>query len=328
MTSDQPAISTTLFLELFSRMALIRAFFARSAALHDRQEIRGSIHLGVGQEAIAVGVCSALDPDDAMTVTYRGHASTIAKGTPVREVLAEMCGRSTGCCGGLGGSLHLADARVSNLGANAIVGGGVPIAVGAALARQLDGTDRVAAAFFGDGAINQGVVMEALNLAALWKLPVLFVCENNQYAEMTPRSQVVATATIAERARAFGMTAYTADGMDVAGVRRIATLAVRDLRAGRGPIFIEFETYRFSGHYHGDPETIRPSGERDAWEGRDPLALARQRLLADGVNEDEIAMAEMEAEHLLDQAETFALSSPRPRITDAVRLVASARTSA
>jgi TPP-dependent pyruvate/acetoin dehydrogenase alpha subunit len=295
-----------------SRMLLIRRFLERCRGLHDRGEIRGSIHLGIGQEAVAVGVCAALRDDDAITTTYRGHGHTIAKGTAAREVLAEMCGRVTGCCRGFGGSLHLADMRVTNLGANAIVGAGVPTALGAALARQLDESDAIAVAFFGDGALNQGVVLESLNLAAVWKLPVLFACENNQFAEMTPVRTMIATPTLAERARGFGIDSRAVDGMDVEVVLDATNAAVADLRAGNGPIFIEYETYRFSGHYHGDPETIRTSADIEEWRPRDPLAAAGAALAADGASEGDLEELEAAVESELNEAETFALASPFP----------------
>jgi TPP-dependent pyruvate/acetoin dehydrogenase alpha subunit len=296
----------------YTRMFLIRRFLERCRDLHDRGEIRGSIHLGIGQEAVAVGVCAALRDDDAITTTYRGHGHTIAKGTAVREVLAEMCGRVTGCCRGFGGSLHLADMRVTNLGANAIVGAGVPTAVGAALARHLDRSDAIAVAFFGDGALNQGVVLESLNLAAVWKLPVLFACENNQFAEMTPVRTMIPTATLGERARGFGIDSRVVDGMDVEAVLEATSAAVADLRAGNGPIFIEYETYRFSGHYHGDPETIRTSAEIEEWRPRDPLAAARAALAANGASERELEALDTAVESELAEAEAFALASAFP----------------
>lgn len=305
----------------YARMVLIRHFFARCTALHDRGEIRGSIHLGVGQEAVAVGVCSVLAEEDAITTTYRGHHHALAMGTSARAILAEMCGRVTGCCGGLGGSLHLADASVGNLGANAIVGANVPIAVGAGLARRLSGSRGVAVAFFGDGAVNQGAAMEAMNLAAVWNLPVLFVCENNQYSEMTPARDMIRTETIADRARGLGIDSSTADGMDVEEVRHVATTAIERLRDGAGPVFVEFETYRFSGHYHGDPETLRSQDEIAAWRARDPLELARRRLLEAGVPADELDLTESRALEELDAAEADALAAARPEWAHAVALV-------
>jgi acetoin:2,6-dichlorophenolindophenol oxidoreductase subunit alpha len=299
-------------IDRYRRMLLIRRFLERCRDLHDRGEIRGSIHLGIGQEAVAVGVCAALRDDDAITTTYRGHGHTIAKGTAVGEVLAEMCGRVTGCCRGFGGSLHLADMRVTNLGANAIVGAGVPTAVGAALARQLDRSDAVAVAFFGDGALNQGVVLESLNLAAVWKLPVLFACENNQFAEMTPVRTMIPTATLTERARGFGIDSRDVDGMNVETVLEATTAAVADLRAGRGPIFVEFETYRFSGHYHGDPETIRTAGQIDEWQPRDPIAVARGVLAEGATNERDLQELEAAVQAEVDEAEAFALGSDFP----------------
>jgi pyruvate dehydrogenase E1 component alpha subunit len=202
--------------------------------------------------------------------------------------------------------------RVTNLGANAIVGAGVPTAVGAALARQLDRSDAIAVAFFGDGALNQGVVLESLNLAAVWKLPVLFACENNQFAEMTPARAMIPTSTLTERSRGFGIDSRAVDGMDVEAVLEATRAAVADLRAGRGPIFIEFETYRFSGHYHGDPETIRTAAEIDQWRPRDPIAAARTALIAGGAPDGDLDTLESAVETELDEAERFALESAFP----------------
>lgn len=305
----------------FARMALIRGFLERCKTLHDRGEIRGSIHLGIGQEAVAVGVCSTLGDEDVITATYRGHHHALAMGTPAAAILAEMCGRATGCCGGLGGSLHLADASVGNLGSNAIVGAGVPIAVGAALARHLTGSNGVAVAFFGDGAVNQGAVMEAFNLAAVWHLPVLFACENNQFSEMTPARDMIRTDTIAERARGLGIDSERTDGMDVEAVRQVATAAIERLRAGAGPAFIEFETYRFSGHYYGDPETMRTAEDIEGWRSRDPIELARHRLLGEGATEEQLGRVERDVVGELNEAETTALRAPRPDWETAAALV-------
>lgn len=324
--TDRPRAALDEPLGRFARMVLIRGFLERCKTLHDRGEIRGSIHLGIGQEAVAVGVCSMLGDEDVITTTYRGHHHALAMGTPASAILAEMCGRATGCCGGLGGSLHLADASVGNLGANAIVGASVPIAVGAALARRLTGSTGVSVAFFGDGAINQGAVMEAMNLASVWDLPILFACENNQYAEMTRARDMIKTETIAERARGLGMVADRADGMDVEEVRQVAIASLERLRVGRGPVFVEFETYRFSGHYHGDPETVRTPAEIEAWRPRDPIAQARRRLLDQGTATEVLDEVDRAAVAELDAAEAAALAAPQPGWEDAAALVSVAVT--
>ena len=253
--------------------------------LHRGGHMAGSMHLGIGHEAVAVGIVGALAARDTLTITYRGHANALARGVSPERLMAEVLGRSTGVCGGRGGSMTIVDAELGLQLSTAIVGGGVPTAVGAALASARLGRDSVAAAFFGDGATGQGVVYEAIHLAALWQLPVIFVCENNLYAEMTPLAEI---SSVADRiAEAFavgaGLPALCVDGNSLRATRSAGLAAADWARSGRGPVFIEARTYRTCGHYTGDPEHYRPAAEIEAWRERDPLLLFREELLEAGV---------------------------------------------
>jgi TPP-dependent pyruvate/acetoin dehydrogenase alpha subunit len=274
--------------------------------------IGGAVHLCIGQEAVSVGVCSVLHDDDHVTSSHRGHGHFLAKTGDVRGALAELMGRATGVCGGCGGSMHLFDPGHGFLGGNGIIGAQIPIALGPAFAARYLGTQQVSVAFFGDGGANQGTLYESLNLAANWRLPVLFVCENNLYAATTPAEIASATADIAPRATGFGLPGVIVDGQDVLAVRAVAQEAVRRARAGEGPTFIEAKTYRFEGHCgaatgHANPE------ECALWQERDPIELFRERCLAEGwlgAAEQDDVMAAALAE--VDEAERLALSSPLP----------------
>jgi TPP-dependent pyruvate/acetoin dehydrogenase alpha subunit len=294
---------------LYRTVRLIRRFEQRAIELVRSGEIAGGIHPYLGQEAIAAGVCAALRPEDAITSTHRGHGHVLAKGADPARTLAELAGRSTGLNQGRGGSMHAADFRLGILGANAIVGAAAPIATGAAWAARQAGTDRVVATFFGDGAVSQGVLLESLNLAALWRVPVIFVCENNGYATTMPVTAAVA-GTICGRAAAFGIPASTVDGMDPEAVLAASGEAVARARAGYGPSFLECHTYRFDAHHtwehkvrprYRDEAEVARARQRDPVEvqgGRLPPAL-RQRI------DDEV-------EELLTEAVRFALDSPAP----------------
>ena len=299
-------------LEAYGKMFLARLFDLRCAELFRENHIRGSLHLATGQEAVAAGVALALRQDDLLLTTYRGHGHALAKGIGVREAMAEMMGRRTGCCKGKGGSMHWADVSNGIMPANAIVGGNVPIAVGCALASKLDGLDRIAVAFFGDGAINQGVLHEALNLAAIWEVPVVFVCENNLYSEMTPIAAMVRNEELAERAAAYRLPAEVVDGNDVEAVYAAARRAVSRARAGGGATFLEAKTYRLAGHMVGDSEVYRRSEEVEQWRRRDPLLLTRSALLDRGVREEEVAAVEGRVKDEVEAAVKYALSSPWP----------------
>src|SRR3954462_15370370 len=235
-------------------MLLIRRFEEKVEERFRAGELPGFLHVAIGQEAVAVGVCRALEEGDVIASTHRAHGHTLAKGTPPEAVMAELYGKKEGCSHGFGGSMHLYDVERGNLGANAVVGGGLPAIVGAALAFKMRGEPRVAVAFFGDGATNIGTFHEALNLAQLWKVPALFVCENNRWAESTPASQQLAIEDLTQRAVAFGMESMTVDGQNVEAVYETTQRAVAHARSGKGPVYIVAETWRLVGHYVGDPQ--------------------------------------------------------------------------
>lgn len=273
-----------LLKDLHGRMRRIRAFEMAAGLLMERAEIPGSVHLSVGQEAVAVGVCAALRDDDQITSTHRGHGHMLAKGGAIAPMIAELFGRASGSCSGKGGSMHISDPTIGVLGANGIVGAGPPIAVGAAFANRYKETDRVAVAFFGDGASNQGSVHEAGNMAGLWRLPVVFVCENNGYAEFTPQARHQAVPDIAVLAQAWGMASVVVDGMDVMAVYEAARAAVEKARAGGGPTFIEAKTYRFYDHigFKGLMLKYRTPEEVASWRLRDPIEAVEKLLLEAG----------------------------------------------
>jgi len=303
----------TRLIELFARMCLIRAFEQRVSSLYREAEIPGFIHTSLGQEAVAVGVCAALRDEDWIATTHRGHGHCLAKGADVDGAMAELFGKATGLCKGKGGSMHIADPRKGILGANAIVGASLPLATGAALSSHVLGRDEVTVAFFGEGAANQGVFHEALNLAAIWQLPVLFVCENNGYAEFTDSRTMSRRESVAALGHAYGVRSAAVDGNDVEAVFAVAEDAVDGCRSGDGPVLLEAATYRWQGHYEGDPQTYKPVEEAEAWLARDPLLLARGRIeaqeLSSAAELDEIVR---DAEARVARAEEFARSSPYP----------------
>jgi TPP-dependent pyruvate/acetoin dehydrogenase alpha subunit len=310
----------TGLVELFAQMCLIRAFEQRVSSLYRASEIPGFIHTSLGQEAVAVGVCAALRDDDWIATTHRGHGHCLAKGADLDAAMAELFGKATGLCKGKGGSMHIADPRKGILGANAIVGASLPLATGAALSSRLLGRDGVSVAFFGEGAVNQGTFHESVNLAAIWNLPVLFVCENNHYAEFTDSATMSRRTGVAAIGSAYGITGAFVDGNDVDAVRAAAHDAVDACRAGDGPRLLEAETYRWQGHYEGDPQRYKPAEEVEAWRRRDPLLVARARIEAEGVaSADELAALLSEAEARVAQAEAFARSSPFPDLGEIER---------
>ncbi|HYL81790.1 MAG TPA: thiamine pyrophosphate-dependent dehydrogenase E1 component subunit alpha [Candidatus Acidoferrum sp.] len=312
----------TRLLGLYEQMLTIRRFEEKAIELFERGLIRGNVHPCIGQEAVSVGVCANLRRDDYMTSTHRGHGNCLAKGADPRLMMAELLGRETGYCKGKGGSMHIADFEGGNLGANGIVGGGLPIAAGAGIGIQNRETDQVVVCFFGDGAANQGTFHESLNLAALWKLPVLYVCENNQYALSTPLRESVGLPEIPERARAYGIAGVSVDGNDVLEVSKSAREAVRRARAGEGPTLLDCLTYRFFGHFTGDKGhgiTYRSKAEMEEWRARCPVARLRIRLLADGaLTEEEAGSIEARAETTIAEAAQFGLDSPWPQPEDAL----------
>jgi TPP-dependent pyruvate/acetoin dehydrogenase alpha subunit len=270
---------------LYQELWAVRAFEERGEQLVRDNEIAGNLHLSIGQEAVAVGVCGALRPDDYVTTTHRGHGHCLAKGGDPDRMFAELFGNADGYCKGRAGSMHIADPASGILGATAIVGGSYGMAVGAAFSAQVLGNGRVAAAFFGEGAAGEGSFHEALNIAALWKLPLLFCCENNQYAELTPVSEHLSGA-VHELGSAHGVPSALVDGNDVLAVRVATEEAIARAREGDGPTVLEYLTYRWSGHYVGDPESYRSREEVDEWKRRDPIDVLAARL-GDLLSEDE-----------------------------------------
>jgi TPP-dependent pyruvate/acetoin dehydrogenase alpha subunit len=300
-------------LQMYKMMLLIRRFEEQCVEFFKNGEIRGSLHPCIGQEATAVGACYALRKDDYLTCTYRGHGQALAKGLDPKEAMAELLGRSTGCSKGKGGSMHFTDPDVGLLGENAIVGAGAPIAVGAALSAQLDGTDRVSITFFGDGAVNQGAFAEALNLAAVWNAPVIFFCENNLYSEMTPIADMVNIEQLADRAAGFGIPGVIVDGYDPVALYETTLAAVDLARGGGGPTFIEAMTYRLVGHMIGDTEPYRTQEEVAEWRARDPIHAFPQRLVDEfGVSQAEIEAVQAAVEAQMAEVVRFALDSPWP----------------
>jgi len=300
----------------YAQMARIRRAEEAIVALYPEQEIRCPTHLSIGQEAVAVGVCQALAERDTVLSGHRCHAHYLAKGGSLRGMFAELYGKSTGCCGGKGGSMHLASPETGMLGASAIVAGTVPMAVGAGLAASLRGTDDVAVAFFGDAAVEQGVMHESLSFAALRALPVLFVCENNLYATLTPLSQRQVSTDIWPRAGAHGLTAVGVDGNDVRAVYEAARTAVARARLGEGPTFIEAKTYRWREHVGPNFDTdigYRTQAELDGWMARDPLVRLARTLEKDGIlTAAERAALDAEVEAEVADAVSFAKTSPFP----------------
>lgn len=303
--------------EAYRQMLVIRKFEEAIRNLYQAGKIRGSFHPCVGQEATAVGGCWALRQDDYMTCTYRGHGQAIAKGLSVRAAMAEMLGKVTGCSKGKGGSMHFTDPSVGLLGANAIVAAGTPHAAGAALASQLQKKDQVALAFFGEGAVNQGVFFETLNLAVIWKLPLILVCENNLYSEMTPSHETTSNVETYKRAAALGLEATQIDGNDIEIVYDAVQKAATRARADRGPTYIEAMTYRLWGHMMGDPEIYRTKEEVAKARENEPISRLGRRLIELGCTESDLARFDGEAEAVITDAVGFAESSPLPDLADA-----------
>jgi TPP-dependent pyruvate/acetoin dehydrogenase alpha subunit len=307
------APKTDELLDLFERMAVIRATEKAAYDLFMSGLVKGTTHLAAGHEAVAVGASAALRPDDYVFATYRGHHHAIARGATPEACLAELMSRATGLCAAKGGSMHLTVAEGNMLGSYAIVGSHLPIACGAAWSAKLRGSGQVAVAFFGDGATNIGAFHEALNLAAVWKLPALFVCENNLYMEYTPIASVTAVAQpAADRAPAYGLPAEVIDGNDVVAVWEATARAVERARAGNGPTIIEALTYRQYGHSRADPAKYRPQEEVDEWLKRDPLTLLAERLRGDGVADDALQERRDRAKKVVDAAVEAARAAPPP----------------
>jgi pyruvate dehydrogenase E1 component alpha subunit len=294
-------------------MLTIRYFDERALALYRAGEMRGTTHPYIGMEAVGVGVMLALRPDDYVTSTHRGHGHTIAKGGDPKRMMAELLGRATGYSGGKGGSMHIADMDKHMLGANGIVGGGMGLATGAALTSLLQHTGSVAACFFGDGALEQGILHETTNLAAIWKLPVLYVCENNQYAMSTRSDWSVAGGDPARRAAGYGIPGVTVDGMDLFGVHTAASELIERARRGDGPSYLVCNTYRYHGHHAGDPLNYREKEEVERWRQQDPIERVKSAIVSRGVmSSSEVEALEQRIEAEIDDAVEYARNSPDP----------------
>ncbi len=315
MTTTQPAgVAEETALGLYRTMTEIRLFEKRAYDLFLQNLVKGTSHLGIGQEAVAAGVSAAMADGDYMFVTYRGHAHVLARGTPMTPVMAELLGRENGLMHGKGGSMHLLDVSRGILGAYAIVGAQLVIANGAAWSAQYRGSGQVTVCFLGDGATNIGAFHEALNLAAVWGLPVVFICENNQYMEYTPISSVTAVPRpAADRAPAYGLEPLVVDGNDVEAVYFCAQNAIQAAREGGGPALIEALTYRHGGHSRADPGKYRPAAEVSDWLARDPVPAYRKVLTARGVSEGVLDAIDERARAAVDQATEEAKAGPVPR---------------
>jgi acetoin:2,6-dichlorophenolindophenol oxidoreductase subunit alpha len=311
-------LSKEQFADAYRQMHVIRKFEETIRNLYTQGRIRGSFHPCVGQEATAVGSCMALRNEDYLSCTYRGHGHAIAKGLNVRAAMAEMLGKAGGCSKGKGGSMHFTDPNVGLLGANAIVAAGIPHAAGAALAAQMQKKDQVAITFFGEGAVNQGVFHEALNLIAIWKLPVILVCENNLYSEMTPSHETTSEVETWKRAAAYGIYAQRVDGNDIEAMYLAVEKAAERARSGQGATYLEAMTYRLWGHMMGDPEVYRAKEEVvQAWQN-EPILRLSKRMKAEGYVDADLARLEKEADALISDALQFAESSPLPAPEDAL----------
>jgi len=305
-------------IEMYKKMLEIRRFEEKVYDLFTQNLIPGTMHLYIGEEAVAVGVCAALDINDFITSTHRGHGHCIAKGASLKKMMAELFGKRTGYCKGKGGSMHITDKSINMLGANAVVGGAIPIAVGAGLSCKLKYPERVAACFFGDGASNQGTFHEGVNMAAVWDLPVIFVCENNLYAMGTRQSIAMKVHNISERAAGYGVPGVTVDGNDVMEVYGAAKEAVLRARRGEGPTLIECKTYRHKGHSRFDPAKYRPEPEVEEWMAKDPLILFKVKLLDKGVPEEFFQKVEGDVKREIEEAVEFAQNSPLPAPEEAL----------
>ena len=309
-------------LDLLQGMLRIRRFEERCAQLYQAEKIRGFLHLYIGEEAVAVGVMEALQSEDAVVATYREHGHALARGMDPRSVMAEMYGKVEGCSRGRGGSMHLFDAATRFYGGNAIVGGGMPLAVGLALADHLEGRKRVTAVFFGEGAVAEGEFHESMNLAALWHLPVLFCCENNLYAMGTALARSESQTRMTLKAASYEMPAWEVDGMDVLAVEEAAGKAADAVRSGGGPHFLEFRTFRFRAHSMFDPELYRSKEEVEKWKERDPIDLLVERLTTNGaLSVDRMTAMEAEVSEEIEEAVAFAEAGTWEPVEELTRFV-------
>ena len=300
------------YLAAYEKMARIRAFETKAAECFMRSELAGNIHLCMGQEASAVGTCMALKETDFIACTHRGHGHCLAKGASSDRAMAELFGKESGYCRGRGGSMHIVETEVGILGANGIVGAGIPLAAGSALASQIKGDHAVTVAFFGDGASNQGTFHETMNMAAAWKLPMVFLLENNCYGVSTEIHRVTNTKQLSGRAAAYDIPGETVDGTDVEAIYRAVARAVERARAGEGPSLIETMVYRYQGHYCGDPATYRPKEYLEEGKSKDPIEKAHKKLLDLAVSEEEIHRIDQAVADEIEAAYQFAKESPDP----------------
>jgi acetoin:2,6-dichlorophenolindophenol oxidoreductase subunit alpha len=317
---NQEKLRKTELLDLLRKMLLVRAFEEKAGELFQQNLIPGFIHLSIGQEASSVGTCSLLRTDDYVATTHRGHGHMLAKGADPKRMFAELLGKATGYCKGKGGSMHIADFSLGILGANGVVAGGFPIIVGAGLSIKLRKTDQVAVVFFGDGASNRGPFHEAANMAAIWNLPVIFVCENNLYASTTSASYSLAGGTVAGRACSYGIPGHTVDGNDIFAVREAVGKAVQRARSGQGPSIVENKTYRYRGHFEGDPQRYRQAKEVDGFkEKEDPIVrfsayLRKMRFLTERVEKS----MQGDVARRIEEAFQYAREAPLPRPEEAL----------
>jgi TPP-dependent pyruvate/acetoin dehydrogenase alpha subunit len=310
------SVSQKRLRDLYREMLLIRRFEEKVEERFRAGDLAGFLHVAIGEEAVAVGVSQAMADGDVFASTHRAHAHALARGMHPNALMAELYGKLEGCSRGYGGSMHLYDVEIGFLGANAVVGGGLPAITGAALAFKMRGEPHVAVAFFGDGATNIGTFHESLNLAQLWQVPAVFVCENNHYAESTPARQQLPIEDLSKRAVAYGMHSITVDGQDVEAVLRAASRALEHARSGKGPVFLLAETFRLGGHYVGDPQVYRAKEEiEEVRETKDPLDLTRARLDLSG---DELEAIEREVEELVEGSVEFARAGTDPKPEDAL----------
>ncbi len=300
-------------IDLLRRMWLIRAFEEKLSTLYAERQVVGLLHLGIGQEAVAVGALSLLRDDDYVYGSHRSHGHAIAKGADVGKLMAEIAGRATGYCGGKGGSMHIVAKECGFITATGVVGGTIPLALGAAFASKERKQGQLAVVFFGDGAGQGGSFHESLNIASLWQLPVIFICENNGYAEFTPLSAHTKIERLARHAKTYAIPASTVDGNDLFAVREAMTKAVENCRAGKGPVFVECLTHRMRGHYEGDPAKYRELSQLAEWKKKDPIArVARALKSKKALTDAQLAAMESEARALIEKAAEFSLSSPWP----------------
>lgn len=324
MTEHHPVHDPAHARALLHQMLRIRRFEERCVELYSAATIRGFLHLAIGEEAVAAGVMAALDEDDAIVSTYREHGHALARGIAMDRIMAEMLGRVDGVSRGRGGSMHLFDAATRFYGGNAIVAGGIPLAVGIALADRMLGHDRVTVCFFGDGAVDEGAFHESINLAALWRLPVLFACENNHYSMGMAIERAQAQPDLALKASSYAVPAWRVDGMDVLAVEATTRQALTAIRAGGGPVFVEYDTYRFRAHSMYDPDRYRDPAEVEAAKQRDPIpALITVLREAGALDDEQLADLEAEVEAELDAAVAFAEASPLEPVEDFERFVMS-----